>query len=290
MNKEIRDIGIAAYLVMHDFKLHDKKEKNFIFSIEPINSKKFEDLKISYLSSEFHHFDSCIMSLKKLEEYNFNLVLEIHDNILNLFNVLLLLLNNKENDLTIHKNKQNIGLNIDNFVTTFNYHNNVIRENITMFITYIDFFHKTHTKYLDRLNNKIQHILININNDIKFDEFEENSNSLKNEVTDDMSINLDKETNKQSAEKENIAIIIDDTISTKSRSNSITSEISISTTASNINNNNVSESNNVNEINISEDENESTEYVKPVENNIVANVDTEQEKKKRTYKPRKKKI
>ena len=73
MNKEIRDIGIAAYLVMHEFKLHDKKEKNFIFSIEPINSKKFEDLKISYLSSEFHHFDSCIMSLKKLEEYNFNL-------------------------------------------------------------------------------------------------------------------------------------------------------------------------------------------------------------------------
>lgn len=73
MNKEIRDIGIAAYLVMHEFKLHDKKEKNFIFSIDPNDQKKFEDLKISYLSSEFHHFDSCIMSLKKLEEYAFEL-------------------------------------------------------------------------------------------------------------------------------------------------------------------------------------------------------------------------
>ena len=73
MNKEIRDIGIAAYLVMHEFKLHDKKEKNFIFSIDPSDQKKFEDLKISYLSSEFHHFDSCIMSLKKLEEYAFEL-------------------------------------------------------------------------------------------------------------------------------------------------------------------------------------------------------------------------
>ena len=73
MNKEIRDIGIAAYLVMHEFKLHDKKEKNFIFSIDPNAQKKFEDLKISYLSSEFHHFDSCIMSLKKLEEYAFEL-------------------------------------------------------------------------------------------------------------------------------------------------------------------------------------------------------------------------
>jgi len=73
MNKEIRDIGIAAYLVMHEFKLHDKREKNFIFSIDPTDQKKFEDLKISYLSSEFHHFDSCIMSLKKLEEYAFEL-------------------------------------------------------------------------------------------------------------------------------------------------------------------------------------------------------------------------
>jgi hypothetical protein len=261
---------------MTEYILKNINEQKYIKMIKPDNFPIYKDLE-------------------PFKEYNFNIVLEIHDNILNLFNVLVLLLNNKENDLTIHKSKQNIGLNIDNFVTTFNYHNNIVRENITMFITYIDFFHKTHTKYLNRLNNKIQNILININNDINFDEFEENNNSLKNEVNDDMSINLDKETNKKYDEKENIAIIIDDTISTKSRSNSITSEISISTTASNINNNNVSESNNVNEINVSEinvseDENESTEYVKPVENNIVANVDTEQEKKKRTYKPRKKKI
>jgi hypothetical protein len=262
--------------IMTEYILKNINEQKYIKMIKPDNFPIYKDLE-------------------PFKEYNFNIVLEIHDNILNLFNVLVLLLNNKENDLTIHKSKQNIGLNIDNFVTTFNYHNNIVRENITMFITYIDFFHKTHTKYLNRLNNKIQNILININNDINFDEFEENNNSLKNEVNDDMSINLDKETNKKYDEKENIAIIIDDTISTKSRSNSITSEISISTTASNINNNNVSESNNVNEINVSEinvseDENESTEYVKPVENNIVANVDTEQEKKKRTYKPRKKKI
>jgi hypothetical protein len=73
MVKQIRDIGIAAYLVMHDFKLCDKQEKNFIFSIDNSENKKFEDLKISYLSSEFHHFDSCIMSLKKLEEYPFEI-------------------------------------------------------------------------------------------------------------------------------------------------------------------------------------------------------------------------
>ena len=80
MNKEIRDIGIAAYLVMHEFKLHDKRDKSFIFSINPAENKKFEDLKISYLSSEFHHFDSCIMSLKKLEDYPFELDSEYFTN------------------------------------------------------------------------------------------------------------------------------------------------------------------------------------------------------------------
>lgn len=73
MLKEIRDIGIAAYMVMHDYKLRDKKDKSFIFAIDPNENKKFEDLKISYLSSEFHHFDSCLMSLKKLEDYPFEI-------------------------------------------------------------------------------------------------------------------------------------------------------------------------------------------------------------------------
>lgn len=249
--------------IMTEYIFKNINEQKYIGMIKPDNFPIYKDLE-------------------PFKEYNFNLVIEMHDNILNLFNVLVLLLNNKETDLSIHKSKQNIGLNIDNFVTTFNYHNNIVRENITMFITYIDFFHKMHRKYLDRLNSKIQHILININNDIKFDEFEETNNSLKNEVNDDMNINLDKETNKHSEEKENVAIIIDDTISTKSRSNSITSEISISTTASNLNNNTVSET--------IEDESETTEDVKTGENNTVVNVDTEQEKKKRTYKPRKKKI
>lgn len=80
MTKNIRDIGIAAYLVMHDYKLCDKQEKNFIFSIEQNENKKFEDLKISYLSSEFHHFDSCIMSLKKLEEYPFEIDSQFYTN------------------------------------------------------------------------------------------------------------------------------------------------------------------------------------------------------------------
>jgi hypothetical protein len=73
MKKEIRDIGIAAYLLLHSFKLTSKKDRSFIFDIATEREKEFEDMKLSYLASEFHHFDSCLMSLKKLDDYPFDI-------------------------------------------------------------------------------------------------------------------------------------------------------------------------------------------------------------------------
>ena len=108
--------------------------------------------------------------LEPFKEYKFETLMDIHENILKMVTILVSELNNKENELTIHKTKQHIGLNIDNFVTTFNFNNNVMKERITMFITYIEFFHKLHTKYLKRFSNKIQLIYTDINSDIKFDE------------------------------------------------------------------------------------------------------------------------
>jgi hypothetical protein len=119
--------------------------------------------------------------LEPFKEYKFETLMDIHENILKMVTILVSELNNKENELTIHKTKQHIGLNIDNFVTTFNFNNNVMKERITMFITYIEFFHKLHTKYLKRFSNKIQLIYTDINNDIKFDEsLEINSPSSRN--------------------------------------------------------------------------------------------------------------
>jgi hypothetical protein len=64
MLKEIRDIGIAAYLVMHEYKLRDKKDKSFLFEVVSDENKKFEDLKISYLSvCFFSHFGHTKQSL-----------------------------------------------------------------------------------------------------------------------------------------------------------------------------------------------------------------------------------
>jgi hypothetical protein len=108
--------------------------------------------------------------LEPFKEYDFEIIQNMHENILHLVGVLISALNNKENELMLHKNKQSIGLNIDNFITSFNYNINVMKEKIVMFITYIEFFHKLHTKYLKRFSNKIQLMYSHINHDIHFDE------------------------------------------------------------------------------------------------------------------------
>lgn len=123
--------------------------------------------------------------LEPFKEYKFEVILDIHESILNLLNVAISILNNRENELSIHKTKQNIGLNIDNFITTFNFNISVMREKIMMFINYIEFFHKMHTKYLKRFSNKIQLMYTHINHDIKFDDSIEISKNKKKELIDD---------------------------------------------------------------------------------------------------------
>jgi len=126
--------------------------------------------------------------LEPFKEYNIEVILDIHESILNLLSVLISTLNNKENELEIHKTKQNIGLNIDNFITTFSFNITVLREKIILFITYIEFFHKMHTKYLKRFNNKIQLMHTHIMNDIKLEESIEMTNEKKAEILSEFNI------------------------------------------------------------------------------------------------------
>lgn len=58
---------------MQSYQLAGRKEKTFIFNVNKDKLVEFEDLKTSYLFSEFHYFDHCLMGLKKLEEYPFGI-------------------------------------------------------------------------------------------------------------------------------------------------------------------------------------------------------------------------
>jgi hypothetical protein len=108
--------------------------------------------------------------LEPYKDYDFETTLDIHQNILNLVGILMAVLSSKETELAVHMSKQNIGLNINNYTTTFVFNNTILREKIMMFISYIEFFHSLHTKYLKRFSTKIQLMHTHIDTDIRFDE------------------------------------------------------------------------------------------------------------------------
>jgi len=114
--------------------------------------------------------------LEPFKDYKFETISDIHENILILLNSIVSIINNKENELSLHQSKRTSGLNIDNFVNSFNFEITIMREKINLFLLYMEFFHKLHNKYLRRFNNKIQILLNNINSDINFDDDTEENN------------------------------------------------------------------------------------------------------------------
>ncbi len=133
--------------------------------------------------------------LEPYKEYKFEIVLDLHENILILLSSIMNSIENKETELEVYQKKRRIGLNIDNFVTTFNYDITMMREKVGVFLTYIEFFHILHTKYLKRFSNKIQLMYSHINNDIKFDESIEMNREKK--VLQDENIVMEQETFKR---------------------------------------------------------------------------------------------
>ena len=132
--------------------------------------------------------------LEPFKGYDFDITLDIHQNILNLVGLLMAVLSAKETELAVHMSKQNIGLNINNYTTTFVFNNTILREKIMMFISYIEFFHSLHTKYLKRFSTKIQLMHTHIDTDIRFDEAVEINKETKKGLMEELnSGKIDKE-------------------------------------------------------------------------------------------------
>ena len=108
--------------------------------------------------------------LEPFKDYKFEIIQEIHENILILINSIVSNIESKETELFAYQKKRRIGLNIDNFVTSFNYDIVMMREKATLFLTYMEFFHQLHTKYLKRFSSKIQLMYSHIDKDIDFND------------------------------------------------------------------------------------------------------------------------
>jgi hypothetical protein len=108
--------------------------------------------------------------LEPFKIYDFDVVQSIHDVIVELLYALHNYFTIKDRELEKYKAKNKIGFNIDNFVNTVYFNNIMLREKISLFINYLDFFHRLNIKYLSRYYYKLEMMLNQINSDIRFEE------------------------------------------------------------------------------------------------------------------------
>lgn len=94
--------------------------------------------------------------LDPFQEYKLNDIREIHENILYLINQLYTQSLSKKGDIDHYNEKHHIGFSISNFLNTLEYENHILKEQISLYINYVSFFHISQKKQLDRLYLRIE--------------------------------------------------------------------------------------------------------------------------------------
>ena len=130
--------------------------------------------------------------LEPFRQYDFQYIQSLHEIILVVLTYIHTFITNKEHDLKVYQTKNQIGLHIDSFVSTFSFNTVMMNQRALLFINYIEFFHKTHTKYLKRFTMKLNLMLSQLNNDIKLDNPTDKKTAKKDMINDLKEHNLDK--------------------------------------------------------------------------------------------------
>ena len=153
--------GIMNRIYCEYFKLYKIVQKYIKDSISDRKTLELVQIENNY---------PVYKDLEPYKEYEYSITQDIHENILIFLASINSVLINKEHELKVLQQKNSTGLNIDNYVHTFSYHTTILKENLVLFITYIEFFHKLHTKYLKRFSTKLQLMFSQITHDIQFED------------------------------------------------------------------------------------------------------------------------
>ena len=133
--------------------------------------------------------------LEPFKQYDFEIIVELHKAILVLLNDLNDYIVDKENQLKTFMLKQQAGLNINNFVNTYDFDIIVIKQKRTLYLSYLDFFHNIHTKHFKRFAKKMKLMNDYLDEDIKFEEesfTEDNENVVLSIIEEETDVIVEK--------------------------------------------------------------------------------------------------
>jgi len=107
--------------------------------------------------------------LEQYKIYEFELINEIHDDILLLLELMSKFVLKKEKELELDENNTNNGLNLHIVINTIDFNITLLKQNLKLYTNYLKIFHKYHTTYLSRLSIKIGIMWGQVNKDIKLE-------------------------------------------------------------------------------------------------------------------------
>lgn len=108
--------------------------------------------------------------LEPYKEYDFKEIIELHQDLTHVIVEILTFVNTREREWKTDQGKASHGLNIDNFVTTEKYQNQLMSHKANMFIEYLQVFHRFHLRYLSRFSMKLRLMYAQIQKDIKIED------------------------------------------------------------------------------------------------------------------------
>lgn len=106
--------------------------------------------------------------------YEFDIIVELYNDVLLMLEVLNDDLQNRENILKQQKIKRDTGLNIDNLINTYSFNNNNLRNRLDLFIQYLKIYNSFHSKYLTGFAIKTKLFYGQVNRDINIEESKNN--------------------------------------------------------------------------------------------------------------------
>ena len=102
-------------------------------------------------------------------EYSVDDISKMHDDVCLLLYALIDYFNNNCDNIMAYTSKSQSGICIANFIKTLEYDNSVLKDQINLYLGYMDFFKSTQTKYLVKLLNKMELLKKEINDEINDD-------------------------------------------------------------------------------------------------------------------------
>ena len=112
-----------------------------------------DDLNASNL--EFYTFPP-YKDLDPFQEYNLDDIKHIHEDIMNYINFLYECYEINQTKITNYNSKTRIGFSISNLLNTLEHENVVLKQQMTLYINYLSFFHISQTKHLKNVLQRLK--------------------------------------------------------------------------------------------------------------------------------------